>query len=268
MTNAACWAWPFIQTTRRIRACSSSTRARKPASSWIASRSSSSPATARWIPPRSWCCSTSTIRPATTTAATSPLVPMGCSTSASVTAAAATIPSATSAMARTCRPCWARCCASMSRPRTRPRRTRFPPPIRSPRTRAAMSRVWPRAMPAARRSTPMASAIPGAGVLIAAAPMSCGSTMWARVRSRKSTASCSAAITAGGASKAPTTPGWPVARIPIPLRPWRSTAGRKASRPRADTCIAAARFPRCTDATCSAISAARCGASRGTRRPR
>ena len=80
--------------------------------------------------------------------------------------------------------------------------------------------------------------------------------------------SCSAATTAGVASKARTRSVTPAVRIGLRrCRRSRSTAARSGSRRRAASSTAAARFPICKAATCSAISAATCGRSRATTQP-
>ena len=132
--------------------------------------------------------------------------------------------------------------AAHRRQRHRPAtcRTASRPAIRMPATRCATAAPARRT---ARRSTPTACAIRGAGASIAAAA-NCGSPTSARARWRKSIASCPAATTAGAASKAPVPTTRPAARTPrAACRPSRSTTTRSASPSPAATSIAAARCP-------------------------
>ena len=157
----------------------------------------------RCRPAPSWSCSTSTTRQATTTAATSPSAPTASSTSASATAAAANDqsrhhrqrPAADDPAGQD---------AAHRRVDTRRSRTTYAIPPSNPyAANRALQRQRHRRRQLSRDLSPTASAIPGAGASIASAA-SCGSTTSARARSRKWTASRSAATTAGAASRART----------------------------------------------------------------
>ena len=130
---------------------------------------------------------TSISRKTITTAATSPSVRTAICTSAWATAAAAAISTAIPATASDSRRCSARCCASTSIRRRALRASRATNPFAA-RNPPIVSRRGPHAAANARRSMPGASAIPGAGVSIAATAI-CGSPTSARTRGKKSTSS-------------------------------------------------------------------------------
>ena len=144
------------------------------------------------------------IRRATTTAATSSSARMATCTSASAMAAAAAITHGTIGNGQLLTTLLGKMLRIDVAQLERRRDLRHPGrAIRSPANARCNANGNAPARRTARRSTPTASAIPGAGASIASAA-SCGSTTSGRARWRKSTRSRAAATTAGAASKATT----------------------------------------------------------------